>query len=338
MRDGTRLAADCSSPSPMIRRPALLEALPYRKDDLTGSYADEYLRLRAEGGFAVCRLDVRGTGASEGRATDEYPRRSSTDLAEVIAWLAAQPWSQRTGRHVRHVYSGFNSLQLACRTAAGARRDLRDLRDPTTATPTTSTTWAARCGRSTSSTTVTTWSAMNALPPVPALPATVARRVAGAHRPSRAVAAALDGGAARRAVLAARIAAAARDYDRIACPTMIVAGWADGYRNNTFRTFEQLRCEKELLIGPWSHMCPVDARCPGPHIDLVPEMIRFFDTWLRDRPPSSARPPIRVFVRRLDEARARPRDVERRVAIRGNMATRAADSDDAVRPPRDGRS
>ena len=70
-------------------------------------------------------------------------------------------------------------------------------------------------------------------------------------------------------------------YDRIECPTMIVAGWADGYRNNTFRTFEHLRCEKELLIGPWSHMAPATS-LPGPHIDLVPEMITFFGKWLRD--------------------------------------------------------
>ncbi|MEP7045287.1 MAG: CocE/NonD family hydrolase C-terminal non-catalytic domain-containing protein, partial [Ilumatobacteraceae bacterium] len=85
------------------------------------------------------------------------------------------------------------------------------------------------------------------------------------------------------------------DYDRIECPTMIVAGWADGYRNNTFRTFERLHCEKELLIGPWSHMSPASS-LPGPHIDLVPEMIAFFGTWLRGdaRRPQ---PPIRVFVR-----------------------------------------
>ena len=76
---------------------------------------------------------------------------------------------------------------------------------------------------------------------------------------------------------------------------MIVAGWADGYRNNTFRTFEHLRCEKELLIGPWSHMSPASS-LPGPHIDLVPEMIAFFGTWLRDD-VRELRPPIRVFVR-----------------------------------------
>jgi uncharacterized protein len=35
---------------------------------------------------------------------------------------------------------------------------------------------------------------------------------------------------------------------------------------------------------------------PGPHIDLVPEMITFFGKWLRDD-PCEPRPPIRVFVR-----------------------------------------
>ena len=66
VRDGTRLAADLYLPDDPA--PALLEALPYRKDDLTSeSHAEDYLRLRAEGGFAVCRLDVRGTGSSAGQ-------------------------------------------------------------------------------------------------------------------------------------------------------------------------------------------------------------------------------------------------------------------------------
>ena len=55
-------------------QPCILEALPYRKDDLTSSsYAPEYERLRDEYGYAVARLDLRGTGSSGGRATDEYP-------------------------------------------------------------------------------------------------------------------------------------------------------------------------------------------------------------------------------------------------------------------------
>ena len=86
------------------------------------------------------------------------------------------------------------------------------------------------------------------------------------------------------------------DYERIECPTMIVAGWADGYRNNTFRPFEQLRCEKELLIGPWSHMSPsVVATRPahrsGAGDDLVLRQVA------ARRSPVEPQPPIRVFVR-----------------------------------------
>ena len=87
-------------------------------------------------------------------------------------------------------------------------------------------------------------------------------------------------------------------YERIACPTFLVAGWADGYRNNTFRTFERLTCEKRLLIGPWSHTSTATS-LPGPHIDLVPELLRWFGRWLRDEPNGiEDEAPITVFVRR----------------------------------------
>jgi hypothetical protein len=64
---------------------------------------------------------------------------------------------------------------------------------------------------------------------------------------------------------------------------MIVAGWADGYRNNTFRTYQALTTHgtpTRLLVGPWSHAA-ADSALPGPHVDLVSEMARWFDRWLR---------------------------------------------------------
>ena len=54
----------CSSPTAGEPQPCLLEALPYRKDDLTSSYAESYRRLRDTYGYAVCRVDLRGTGSS----------------------------------------------------------------------------------------------------------------------------------------------------------------------------------------------------------------------------------------------------------------------------------
>ena len=87
-------------------------------------------------------------------------------------------------------------------------------------------------------------------------------------------------------------------YERIECATMLVGGWADGYRNNTFRTFEALRCPKRLLVGPWSHMSPATS-LPGPRIDLVPELIRWFRRWLCDEKNGvDEEPPVCVFVRR----------------------------------------
>ena len=64
---------------------------------------------------------------------------------------------------------------------------------------------------------------------------------------------------------------------------MLVGGWADGYRNNTFRTVQALRengTPHRLLLGPWSHMSTATS-LPGPHIDLVPVMARWWDRWLR---------------------------------------------------------
>src|SRR3954466_8733040 len=92
MSDGEFLAATIYLPDAGLPAPCLLEALPYRKDDITFSYVPEYERLRGEFGYAVCRVDVRGTGSSSGLALDEYQPQEQDDLELVIAWLASQPW------------------------------------------------------------------------------------------------------------------------------------------------------------------------------------------------------------------------------------------------------
>jgi uncharacterized protein len=95
------------------------------------------------------------------------------------------------------------------------------------------------------------------------------------------------------------------DYERIACPTMIIAGWADGYRNNSFRMAERLRAQgvpHRLLAGPWSHAA-TETALPGPRIDAMPEMVAWWDRWLRDLDNgvddglAGDRPAMTVFVR-----------------------------------------
>src|ERR1051326_1244051 len=121
MTDGVTLAATLYLPDAAAPQPCLLEALPYRKDDVTASYAPEYERLRDEFGYAVCRLDLRGTGSSPGGGTDEYAPAEQADLVEVIAWLAAQPWCDGNVGMYGTSYSGFNSIQIAMRRPPALR-------------------------------------------------------------------------------------------------------------------------------------------------------------------------------------------------------------------------
>ncbi|MGZ4671249.1 MAG: CocE/NonD family hydrolase, partial [Ilumatobacteraceae bacterium] len=226
-------------------------------------------------------------------ATDEYPVSELDDLVDVIDWLAAAPWSNGRVGMFGYSYSGFNSLQLACERppALGAICAVYATDDRYTDD-------VHYMGGALRAIDLVDYChymiPMNALPPVPAIWGDGWRdewlaRIAE-HEPwlLRWIDEQFDGPYWRHGSLRP-------DYARIECPAMIVAGWADGYRNNTLRTFQLLRCEKELLIGPWSHMAP-STSLPGPHLDLVPEMIRFFGRWLRDD-PHEPRPPIRVFVR-----------------------------------------
>src|SRR5690242_14315009 len=77
MGDGIRLAADVYLPASEAacqghaRFPAVVDYIPYRKDDFDPLHNTEYLYL-AQHGYAAVRVDIRGTGASEGVSTDEY--------------------------------------------------------------------------------------------------------------------------------------------------------------------------------------------------------------------------------------------------------------------------
>ena len=49
-------------------------------------------RWFAAHGYACARVDIAGTGDSDGIVEGEYVAREQADGVEVIAWLAAQPW------------------------------------------------------------------------------------------------------------------------------------------------------------------------------------------------------------------------------------------------------
>jgi uncharacterized protein len=294
MDDGARIALTLHFPASPPPWPVVFEARPYRKDDLSDATAI-YRRLCDEGGLAVCRADVRGTGSSEGDAVDEYTERELRDHVATIEWLAAQQWSNgRVGMYGTS-YSGFNALQVAAlrppalkaiipiyatdrrytddvHYGGGARRGIDFLDYPAYMV------------------------ALLALPPVPSVYGDGWReewhRRIEANDPWE-----LAWLEHQNEDDYWRHGSVFFDYNAIEAATLVIAGHADGYRNMALRAFEHLRAPKKVLFGPWSHMSP-RLSMPGPRIDHVPVMIDWWHRWLGDDPGIDVGPPISIFVRR----------------------------------------
>ncbi|MCI0636475.1 MAG: CocE/NonD family hydrolase, partial [Actinobacteria bacterium] len=117
MADGCRLAAkiwlpEDAEPDPV---PALLEYIPYRRGDWTAVGDSTRHPYFAGHGYASVRVDVRGSGDSEGVLLDEYLPHEQEDAVEVLAWLASQPWCTGATGMFGISWGGFNSLQVAAR-------------------------------------------------------------------------------------------------------------------------------------------------------------------------------------------------------------------------------
>ena len=102
MPDGCRLAARLWLPEDAEQAPvpAILEHLPYRRRDYTRLRGDEMHRYFAGHGYAGVRVDIRGSGDSDGILEDEYLQQELDDAAAVIEWLAHQPWCSATSASV----------------------------------------------------------------------------------------------------------------------------------------------------------------------------------------------------------------------------------------------
>ncbi|MEK1901196.1 MAG: CocE/NonD family hydrolase, partial [Rhizobium sp.] len=113
--DGTRLAAriwmpDGADADPV---PAVFEFLPYRKRDGTSLRDESTYPVFAAAGIAGVRVDIRGSGESEGVIDGEYTELELANACELIAWIAAQPWSNGSVGMMGISWGGFNSLQVA---------------------------------------------------------------------------------------------------------------------------------------------------------------------------------------------------------------------------------
>jgi putative CocE/NonD family hydrolase len=116
MPDGARLAADLYMPVGDVKGrafPVLLEYLPYRKTESRARNHALYSYF-VERGYVVARVDIRGTGNSEGGLIPyEYSDQEHQDGMVVIDWPAKQPWSNGKVGMFGISWGGFIAIQMA---------------------------------------------------------------------------------------------------------------------------------------------------------------------------------------------------------------------------------
>lgn len=291
--DGCRLAARIWRPRSEASVPAILEYLPYRKGDNTLARDAVRAPYIAARGYAYVRVDLRGSGESEGVMVDEYTAQEIHDGCDVIAWLATQDWCDGNVGMVGISWGGFNGLQIAAERPPALKavvslcstddRYADDVHYMGGTMLIDQISWASHMF------------AINTLPPDPDL-------VGEKWRPlwmERLTGAGLwlkNWTEHQRRDAFWKHGSVCEDIARIEAPVYAVSGWADGYCRTVFRLMESLRGPKKGLIGPWAHKYPHLGQ-PGPAIDWLGEELRWWDQWLKGRETGIMQePPLRLYM------------------------------------------
>lgn len=280
MPDGVNLAARLWLPEDAERRPvpALIEYIPYRKRDLTRLRDEVTHPYLAGHGYACLRIDLRGSGDSDGVLRDQYLEVELSDGETCVAWASAQPWCTGSVGMLGISWGGFNALQIAARRppalkaiiAACATDDLYADNMH----------YMGGCLLGDNLSEATTMFGHTSCPPDP--------QVVGERWREMWLERLSESGLwldiwlrhQRRDEFWTR-ASVCEDYAAITCPVMAVSGWADGYSNTVFRLLQHLDVPRQGLVGPWGHKYPHQG-IPGPAIGFLQEAVRWFDRWLKD--------------------------------------------------------
>ncbi|MBG9983620.1 CocE/NonD family hydrolase [Aerococcaceae bacterium DSM 111022] len=280
LSDGTRLSAKIWQPHGMEQsKGTILEYLPYRKDDFTALRDEIRHKYFAGHGFTSIRIDIRGTGDSDGILFDEYTEQEQLDGIEVIDWITKQPWSNGHVGMIGKSWGGFNGLQLAARQPEALKavislcstddRYADDVHYRGGVLMASEMLWWASTmfaynGRPAFHQFVggdwyKNWLArMDQTPPY--VEEWVSHQTRDAFWKHGSI---------------------CEDYSKVKIPVLTLSGWADGYTNAVDRLYNNLESPKKAIIGPWAHEFP-DIAIPGPNFGYLQECIAWFEKWFVD--------------------------------------------------------
>ncbi|OUE18925.1 Cocaine esterase [Clavibacter michiganensis] len=295
MPDGARLHARIWAPATAAPVPALLEYLPYRLDDWTAPRDSERHPWYAAHGYASIRVDIRGTGSSDGLFVDEYSMQELDDGVAVIEWIAAQDWCTGAVGIFGISWGGFNGLQLAARAPSALKAVVTvcstdDRYDDD----------VHYMGGAVLGIDMAAWGAtmfaFNSRPPRPEVVGDGWverwRERLDANRPMTPTWL-----AHQERDDYWRHGSVCEDHSAITAPVLAVGGWADPYRDAVLRLVENLSAPVKGIVGPWSHQYPDRGLAPGPSIGFLQETLRWWDRWLKGVDTGvEADPALRAFL------------------------------------------
>ncbi|NIQ94189.1 MAG: CocE/NonD family hydrolase [Desulfuromonadales bacterium] len=281
MSDGVQLAARLWMPENAEAEPVptIFEYIPYRKRDFKRARDSGMHGYFAGHGYACIRVDIRGSGDSEGVLTDEYLERELLDGEEIMQWIADQPWSDGKVGMIGISWGGFNGLQLAARQPPQLKTIITLCSTDDRYADDVHYMGGCLLGDNLS------WSAVmfayNSLPPDPQIVGEKWKEMWFER---------LEGSGLwldtwlrhQKRENYWKHGSICEDFSAVKCPVFAASGWADGYSNAVFRLMDKLDVPRKGLIGPWSHLYPHMGK-PGPAIGFLQECLRWWDKWLKDK-------------------------------------------------------
>lgn len=282
MPDGTRLASRIWLPEGAEKNPvpAIFNYCPYYCRMHTRPMDDQRFPFYAGNGYACVRVDIRGSGDSDGMPMDEYVQQEQDDGLEIIKWIANQPWCSGAVGMEGISWSGFNTLQIADLNPPALKAAIAhcftDDRYADDAH------YKGGCVIGDMFGWGTVWMAIQGQPADPAIVGEANWRERWLERLKAVQFNIGTWMSHQHRDDFWKHASVRENYGGVKCPVYCIGGWVDGYKNPVGRTLANLKVPRKGLIGPWTHIYP-HTGVPGPAIGYLQEALRWWDHWLKGK-------------------------------------------------------
>lgn len=280
LKDGKKLAASIWLPKSNNKKfPTILEYIPYRKRDATAIRDSLMHPLYAANGYVCIRVDMRGSGDSDGIMKDEYLPQETDDGIEIIDWIKKQKWSDGKVGMTGVSWGGIVCLQMAIRQPKALKaiipvhysveRYYDDAGYFLGCYPGQTVGWGALMD------------GFNSRPPDPLISGKNWKKkwINRLNKTDSFLKIWLNHQQNDKYWLNTSIS---QNYSKIKIPVLAVGGWADCWPNSVINLLKNIKSKSFGIIGPWGHTYPHVGK-PGPAINFLQESLKFFDSFLKSK-------------------------------------------------------